>query len=102
MRSKFEDTQIAPSTYGVELRIPIPNGPLRRYTGRIFDNQVEHASRENARRSGLIILTKLYPHRLSSAVRRLALPGPPSWVVSEPQDLNESLILAQNQRWRRA
>ena len=41
-----------------------PNGPLRRVAVRIFDNQVEHASRENTERSGLIILTMLVLHGL--------------------------------------
>jgi len=33
------------------LRFPDPSGPLRRSPAWIFDNQVEHASRENGRRS---------------------------------------------------
>ena len=49
-RNKFEDTgRISP---GLD-----PKGPLRRTARRIFDNQVEHASRENKIRFGLIILT---------------------------------------------
>jgi len=35
---------------------------------RIFDNQVEHASRENTERSGLIILTMLELHDLFSSI----------------------------------
>jgi hypothetical protein len=34
----------------------IQSGPLRRTPGRIFDNQVEHASREITMKFGLIII----------------------------------------------
>src|SRR5271167_3571247 len=35
------------------LRCPDPNGPLRRFPAWIFDNQVEHASRESEEDLGL-------------------------------------------------
>jgi hypothetical protein len=43
----------------VSAAFPIQSGPLRRSPAWIFDNQVEHASRENKRSFGLIILTVL-------------------------------------------
>jgi hypothetical protein len=53
-RNEFEDTQQAE-------KLVAGFDPKRSRSGgkplRIFDNQVEHASRENAERSGLIILT---------------------------------------------
>ena len=48
-RNKFEGRSYA--------AIPDPSGPLRRLPARIFDNQVEHASREKTMKFGLIILT---------------------------------------------
>ena len=67
----------------------------------IFDNQVEHASRENGRGSWLDHSHNVSPSQpfercgggYSSDLRRLD-------VTIEVS--NESLILAQNQRWRRA
>ena len=47
------------SRAAARLRFPDPNGPLRRFPAWIFDNQVEHASRENREDFGLIILTML-------------------------------------------
>ena len=38
------------SRAAAKLRFPDPSGPLRRFPAWIFDNQVEHASRENGRR----------------------------------------------------
>jgi len=52
-RNKFEDVQRASKPAAGSIQ----NGPLRRIAVRIFDNQDEHASRENTERSGLIILT---------------------------------------------
>jgi hypothetical protein len=49
-RSKFEDAQLGCVFFD-------PNGPLRRQPLRIFDNQVEHASREKSMKFGLMILT---------------------------------------------
>ena len=51
-RSKFEDTQR--HSCGLD-----PSGSLRRTLLWIFDNQVEHASREKQIEFGLIILTVL-------------------------------------------
>ena len=47
------------SRAAARLRFPDPSGPLRRFPAWIFDNQVEHASRENREDLGLIILTML-------------------------------------------
>ncbi len=58
-RNKFEGRSNA--------AIPDPNGPLRRSPMWIFDNQVEHASRENGEDFGLILLTMLVLRSLSSA-----------------------------------
>lgn len=57
-RDKFEDSSR-------EAVIPIQQ-TAQADPARIFDNQVEHASRENTERSGLIILTILVPCNLSS------------------------------------
>jgi hypothetical protein len=56
----------------------IQSGPLRRITVRIFDNQVEHASRENTDRSGLIILTMLVLRRLFEPCEADSFRRPPS------------------------
>ena len=89
------------SRAAARLRFPDPSGPLRRFPAWIFDNQVEHASRENREDLGLIILTMLELRShfercgadYSTDLRR-------TW--SNHQVSNESLILAQNQRGRRA
>jgi hypothetical protein len=54
------------------LRFPDPSGPLRRLPAWIFDNQVEHASRENGRRSWFDHSHKLDLHDLSSIMRAIA------------------------------
>ena len=64
-RNKFEDSS-------QEAVIPIQQ-PAEAVPARIFDNQVEHASRENTERSGLIILTILVPCSLSSTARTVPL-----------------------------
>jgi hypothetical protein len=82
--------------------------PPRRISDSVFDNSVERASREKSfghksERSHKIdhwIFRKgisVVPSRLSSpAMAACLLP------VGRHQVSNESLILAQNQRWRRA
>ena len=47
------------SRAAARLRFPDPSGPLRRFPAWIFDNQVEHASREDGEDLGLILLTML-------------------------------------------
>ncbi len=88
-------------TRGVTVADPDPEGPLRRSPVWIFDNQVEHASREMKTEFGLIILTILTRSRFERD--EFGCGHRTSVLMSlYPQDLNESLILAQNQRWRRA
>ena len=84
-------------------RIPILAACSGRRRLRIFDNQVEHASRENGIKFGLIILTVLNGGtRFRAWCCRVPRAADLRPARREPQDLNESLILAQNQRWRRA
>jgi hypothetical protein len=56
---KIEAQQVRGQATGFKNQLlpSIQSGPLRRQAVRIFDNQDEHASRENTERSGLIILT---------------------------------------------
>ena len=53
------------------LRSRSKSGPLRRSPLRIFDNQVEHASREKSKKFGLIILTIFKLRSLSSAAKSM-------------------------------
>lgn len=69
---------------------------------RIFDNIVERASREKKASFGLFILTSYMLQLLSSELQPLGQSRDPCPLDASTPRLNESLILAQNQRWRRA
>ena len=95
---KFEDTIPSGFAQGCSL---IQNCPPSAEAVRIFDNIVEHASREMTRY--LIESFSLYitsnPFRVvgGALTHRTSV-----LMLSSKPRLNESLILAQNQRWRRA
>ena len=76
--------------------------PLRRHCESIIDNKVERASREmkawlQVKRSHKLELRELPPFGVLFAGNAV-----PSFRRDSDQVSNESLILAQNQRWRRA
>ena len=80
--------------------------PLRRSAFSVFDNKVERASRErNGSGENPSDLTKLASASTSvgrEASRRGVATAAHLFVPNKFQVSNESLILAQNQRWRRA
>ena len=95
MRTKFEDSwtkspDLDPKGYRL-------GGP----SSRIFDKLVEHASRE-MRSSLARSISQVRCLRPSREDAQAGRPNSTSVGAGRHQVSNESLILAQNQRWRRA